>query len=136
MQRINKDGSTGERRGVPKEVLRILEEQGARQGVLGYLDRSSRQPCRMTPLTRKRPELLYRNKDLIRRVNRLYAQFAPDIHSVQRVEVEKSPFYRLWDTAFSTVYIVRCLRCAYHRDSEQPMQRTERHHGAGRIHRR
>lgn len=117
MRRINKDGSPTERRGVPREVLKILEEQGVRQGILGYLDRSSGQPCRMTPLTRKRPELLYRNKNLIRRVNRLYAQYKPQIHALQMAEVEKSPSYRLWDTVFTTIYIIRCLRCAYHRDS-------------------
>ena len=117
MLRLNKDGSPGKRLGVPEDVLKILEEQGVRQGILGYLDRSLGRPCRMTPLTYKRPELLYQNKSLIRRVNRLYAQYLPSIHALQWAEVEKSPGYRLWDTAFTTIYIVRCLRCAYHRDT-------------------
>ena len=117
MRRINKNGFPGKRRAVPGEVLKILEEQGVRQGILGYLDRSSGQGCRMTPLTRKRPELLYQNKSLIRRVDRLYAQYERQLHAVQKAEVEKSPNYRLWDTAFTTVYVVRCLRCAYHCDA-------------------
>lgn len=117
LPRIRSDGTLSERREVSEMVLDVLEEQGVRQGVLGYLDATPDQPCHKTPLTIKRPELLDRNENLIKLVDGLYAQNLPTFHARQFFEVEKAPHWRLWDTAFTTVYIIKELRCAYHTDS-------------------
>lgn len=111
-----KDGTLSERRGVPKLVLEILEEQGVRQGVLGYLDATPDQSCHETPLSINRPEMLDRNELLIKRVDELYAQHMPSLYAIQRAEVEKAPRWRLGNTVFTTIYIIKQLRSAYHAD--------------------
>ncbi len=116
LPRHRKDGTLSERRGVPQTVLEILEEQGVRHGVLGYLDATPDQPCHKTPLSINRPEMLDRNELLIKRLDELYAQHMPSLHAIQRAEVEKAPRWRLGHTAFTTVYIVKRLRSAYHAD--------------------
>jgi hypothetical protein len=116
LPRLMKDGTLSERHGVPKSVLEIQEKHGVRQGVLGFLDATPDQPCHKTPLSIDRPEMLDRTKTLIEQVNELYEQYMPDLHAIQLAEVKKAPRSRLWDTAFSTIYIVTQLRSAYHAD--------------------
>src|SRR5580700_2550682 len=58
LPRCRKDGTLSERNGVPKPVLEILKGQDVRQGTLGYLDATPDQPCRKTPLSIRRPEML------------------------------------------------------------------------------
>lgn len=108
-RRTKKDGTPSPRRGVNERVLDVLK---ARYDVLGYLDR----PCRKTPLSIRHPEMLYRNRELIERVDQLYADQMPSLHAIQRKEVDEAPRYRLWNTAFSTIYLAKNLRTAYHAD--------------------
>jgi len=117
LRRLNKDGSLGERRGVPRNVLAVLKAQGVRQGVLGYLDATRDAPCHKTWLTEDRPGLLKRNKRLIERVDELYSRNLPTPYARQRAEVDKVPCWRLWDTVFSTIYLAMNFRTAYHHDS-------------------
>jgi hypothetical protein len=118
LPRLKSDGTLGERRVVPESVLEVLEEQGARQGVLGYLDATADQPCHQTRLSINRPEMLDGNRQLIERVDQLYLQNMPRLHAKQRTEVEKAgPWWRLWNTAFTTTYIAKNFRTAYHTDS-------------------
>jgi hypothetical protein len=116
LPQLRKDGTLSERRRVPEIVLETLKEQGVGQGVLGYLDATPDQPCHKSPLSLNRPELLDRNELLIKQVDDLYAQHMPSHHSLQLTEVEKAPHWRLWHTAFTTIYIVKNLRSAYHAD--------------------
>jgi hypothetical protein len=117
LPRCRNDGTLSERRGVPKTVLEILKEQAVAQGTLGYLDATPDQPCHQTPLSISRPEMLDRNAALIKRVDALYAQHMPSLHAIQMAHVGKAPRWRLWHTAFTTVYINKNLRTAYHTDS-------------------
>jgi len=112
LPRLRKDGSPGKRRGVAKNILEA--HGGARQGILGHLD----EPCRETPLSRRHPELLYRNEYLVTRVNRFYERYLPTPYAKQLAEIEKASFWwRLWDTVFSTIYIAKNFRTAYHYDT-------------------
>jgi hypothetical protein len=104
-QHTRKDGTLSEYRGVNERVLNFLK---ARQGMLGY------RRCRKTPLTIKRPEMLDGNERLVKRVDELYAEHLPTFHAMQRAEVEKAPRCRLRNTAFSTIYVAKNLRTAYH----------------------
>jgi hypothetical protein len=107
---VKKDGSLGLRNRVPDEVLKILP---SRQGVLGYaVGRDGK--CYKTPLTVRRPELLDQNKTLIELVNSLYAKALPQMHARQWAEVATVACCRLWETVFTSGYIVRELRSAYH----------------------
>jgi hypothetical protein len=115
--RLKKDGSLGDHKGVPKSVLKVLKKQGVRTGTLGYLDASPDKGFQKTRLTKKHPKMLQRNKTLIELVDKKYKQYLRNIHAIQRAEVKKAPRFRLWHTAFSTIYIAKNFRTAYHTDS-------------------
>jgi hypothetical protein len=117
LHRQKSDGSLANRRAVPKDVLDILAEHGTAQGSLGYLDATPDQPCHKTPLSRKHPEMLEGNKRLIDLVDDVYKRYAPSLHAKQKAQVEKVPSWRIWNTAFSTIYLAKNLRTAYHRDT-------------------
>ncbi len=116
LRRLRKDGSPGERKGVPKRVLEVLKKQGVRYGMLGYLDASPDKSCHKTPLTKNHPKMLDRNKTLIELADKLYRQYLRKTYAIQRAEVEKAPYFRLWLTVFSTIYIAKNFRTAYHMD--------------------
>src|ERR1700733_11495055 len=117
LHRIKTDGMLSGRRGVPKLTLKALRKQGTAQGMLGYLDATPRQACHRTPLTKHHPEMLEGNERLIKLVDALYKLYRPDSYERQRVEIEKVPMWQLWQTVFSTIYLARNFRTAYHFDS-------------------
>src|ERR1700722_15441411 len=102
-------GRASPRSGVNKRVLDVSE---ARQGILGW-DR----PHHKTELTRAHPEMLLGNKQLIKLVGELYKKFLPDFYAKQRRAIDEASSFRLFGTCFSTIYIARNFRSAYHRDS-------------------
>lgn len=106
-----KAGGRTRRNRVPKEVLDLLP---ARHGTLGYTAEAKGKPHH-TGLTIAHPEMLDDNRKLIELINSLYAQALPRIHARQLGTVQ-SP-WRLWDTGFTTLYLVRELRSAYHSDT-------------------
>lgn len=107
-RRINRDGIPSSRRGVPDEVAKSGPE---RQGNLGYWD------GRLTLLTRKHPAMLHCARQVIELVDELYAENLPEFYALQRAAIERIPRCRLWDTAFSSVYLAKNFRTRYHRDS-------------------
>lgn len=109
---VNREGAPSPRTGINVRVLDVLKKQGVRQGILGCLGR----PCRQTTLSLKRPELLDANRRLTERVDKLYSHYTPTHHARQRARVKKTPHCRLWRTAFSTIYVLKNGRTAYHPD--------------------
>jgi hypothetical protein len=107
----NKHGVPSPRSGVNVRVLEVTE---ARQGILGYLDRPH---CYDTLLSKEHQEMIEGNRHLIEHIDSLYAQQLPDVYGHQRSEVEKAgSSWRLWNTVFSTVYLAKNFRTAYHTD--------------------
>jgi hypothetical protein len=104
----SEDGAPSPRSGVHVGVERVLK---ARQGLLGYVDQ------RKTALTTRHPEMLEENWPLIELVDAQYAKHAPTFYVFQRAEVEKTPQCRLGNTAFTTIYIAKKFRTAYHPDT-------------------
>ena len=115
--RTNSDGRLSTRTGVPKQTLEKLKERGIAQGILGYLDAPPNEACRRTPLTKAHAEMLDGNKSLIRLVDELYKYYVPEFYERQLFEIANVPDWRLWDTVFSTIYLARNFRTAYHFDS-------------------
>jgi hypothetical protein len=111
---VGRDGSLSRRRGVNAHVEKVLKEQGAAQGVLGWDARNGG----LTPLTIKHRELLDGNGQLIELVDSLYARHVPSLYAIQRVEVQKNPdsLCPLGLTAFSNIYILKQWATAYHKD--------------------
>ena len=111
LSRLKNDGTLSERQGVPKKVLKVVKERGTRTGSIGYLGGHK------TPLTRKHPELLAGNKRLIHLIDGLYKKHLPRFYAKQRAVIEQAPQWRLWQTVFSTIYIAKNFRTAFHRDT-------------------
>jgi len=121
MPRINKDGRVGTYHATAGDVMEILEDDDARQGLLGAVKGTATRPAHLSQLTREKPELLVQLRELIEEVNRLYAKYLHTFHAIQRAEVKRAQkSLRLWHTAFSSAYIVRNLRSCYHRDGNLP----------------
>jgi Oxygenase domain of the 2OGFeDO superfamily len=117
LRRINKNGTLGDYNAVPKRVLKILKKQCVRHGTLGYLDATPDKSFHRTPLTKKHPKMLHRNKTLIELVDKLYKKYLRKPYATQRAAVKKARRFRLWHTAFSTIYLAKNFRTAYHTDS-------------------
>jgi hypothetical protein len=117
MPRINKNGRLGTYYVTPDPVMEILERDNVRQGLLGAVGGTSARPAQLSALTRKRPKLLDQLRELIEEVDDIYVKYLPTFYAVQRSEVKKAPKLQLWHTAFSTIYLARNFRTAYHRDS-------------------
>lgn len=115
LPKLKKDGSLSKRQGVLSNTLKALKAQGAAQGVIGYLGSSDRR-LHETPLTRKHREMLAGNKQLILLVDELYKKHLSTFYENQKAVIEKTPQWRLWQTVFSTIYIAKNFRTAYHRD--------------------
>jgi hypothetical protein len=113
--RLKSDGSLSKRLGVVRNVLKVLKAQGAAQDVIGYSGSSDRR-LHKTPLTKKHPEMLAGNKQLILLVDELYKKHLSTFYANQNAVIEKTPQWRLWQTVFSTIYIAKNFRTAYHRD--------------------
>jgi hypothetical protein len=108
---MNKQGVPSPRSGVNARVLEVLE---ARQGILGYLDR----PLRKSTLTLKHPEMLKGNRRLVRVVDELYKRTLPIQYATQSAELRKvSPEPRIANSVFSSVYVTKNFRTAYHIDA-------------------
>ena len=114
--RRNSDGTLGKRRGVIEDVRKILRERNTAHGLIGYLDATPDQSCHRTPLTKDNPEMVVGNERLIKLVDELYKFYLGPFYTKQRAEIEKVPLWRLWETVFSTIYLARNFRTAYHLD--------------------
>lgn len=106
----NRNGRTSPRSGVNERVLEVLE---GRQGILGHTGK----PLRQTVLTSEHPEMVEGNRRLIELVDRLYKKHAPHLYVKQSAALRYAPHLRLWETAFTTIYLAKNFRTAYHRDS-------------------
>jgi 2-oxoglutarate-Fe(II)-dependent dioxygenase family protein len=106
------DGSFTTRNRVPDEVLRI---QPGRQAVLGYLVARQGLPPYLTKLTVQHPELIYKNQELLELCARLHAHELPNIYNRQLAEVADLP-WRLRGLPYTTCYLIKGHRCAYHAD--------------------
>ena len=106
---IRSDGHPSLRSGVNK---RVLDASRARHGLLGW-DR----PDHETKLTVRHREMLLKNEELIKLVDRLYCASLPTAYTKQRRMLNKVPSHRVCGLNFSTVYIAKTFRTAYHTDT-------------------
>jgi hypothetical protein len=113
---IRKDGTLSGRLKVPNSTVEVVKKQGTRHGILGYKRTAPGQQYRKTPLTKRHPRMLTRNKSLVKLVDKLYTKYLPSIHAIQKAELDKAPNCRLWHTAFSTIYLAKKFPTKYHRD--------------------
>lgn len=106
----NMFGEFSPRCGVPESILKL---NPARQGELSF----HRNPLRWSRLTTQHPEILIGARRMFELMNQLYKEHAPAVYARQRAAVRSEPQFRLWHTVFSSVYLARNFRTAYHRDA-------------------
>jgi hypothetical protein len=106
---LRSDKRLSRRFGVNEHVLKVNK---AREGRLGF-DRRGKK----TALTISHPEMLHKNKGLIQFVDSLYLKSMPNVYAKQRAVMEKVPHFRLYKTSFTSLYVTKNFRTAYHRDS-------------------
>lgn len=105
----SKDGAPSPRSGVNKLVL---DASGAKVGRVGWDG-----PDHEAPLTIDHREMLLGNEPLIKLVDELYKRFLSTFYAKQALALAKVPHCRLFGTSFSTIYIAKNFRTAYHRDT-------------------
>ena len=87
--------------------------------VLGYFESSHmfrKNPCRLTNYTRRFFENYKRGMPFIQELNKCFKALTPTEYSLQLARAKKNPYYRIDDTAFSSITINRNFRTGLHMD--------------------
>lgn len=115
---IRRDGSLSPRKGIAPPVREVLEKYGVRQGLLGHFGKPCTGPkCRCRKRNRK---MLEETTPLIQKLDQLYKHYLPTHYRFQRAQVKKAPQCRIPHTAFSSGYVLKQARTAYHADGNLP----------------
>jgi len=97
--------------GVNKGILDATPAGEARQTTLGCSAHG------ITPITKKYPQMLNDNRELIELVDQLFKKRLPHVREKACTEIKKAPEeFRLWWTAFSSIYLLKNWASRYHRD--------------------
>jgi hypothetical protein len=91
-------------------------------GVLGFLDRTPRYPCRMSALTITNFAAYEVAQPFLEEVDRLFSLHMTDRWAAQRGFVERVPDFSITETAFTTVTVNRSWRTAAHLDQNDYRQ--------------
>lgn len=88
-------------------------------GIIGYFDRSSRNPyCRLTAFSLENKAEYLNVMPFVRAVNDVFKQHAPERYAAQMEVVKKThPDFIINDTAFTTITVNRNFRTACHKDA-------------------
>lgn len=86
--------------------------------VLGYFEQTPFMglPCRLTSYTQKYFKQFKHGIPFIEALDDTFKRLVPDKHALQKKAADAKPFYRIGDTAFSSVTINRNFRTALHMD--------------------
>lgn len=117
MNRIRKDGTLSERRGVPRSILKSL----GRTGFLGYFDYRDKETgkvsCRQTSWTLDDFTAFEGAIPLMRHVGEVFRQACPEGYAAQMVEVAKiKAAYRIGALPWSTSTVNINSRASVHTD--------------------
>lgn len=86
--------------------------------VLGYFEQTPFMglPCRLTSYTQKYFKQFKAGIPFIEALDKTFKKLVPDRHAEQKKAADEKPYYRIGDTAFSSVTINRNFRTALHMD--------------------
>lgn len=87
-------------------------------GVVGYFDRNARFPyCRLTAYNLNHPDRFARAMPLIRAVDKVFADNAPERYAAQKAIVQQTtPDFYISGTVFSTITVNMNFQTAVHQD--------------------
>ncbi|RJQ26107.1 hypothetical protein C4577_04195 [Candidatus Parcubacteria bacterium] len=88
-------------------------------GIIGFMDRNARFPyCRQTAFTMKHVEKWKAALPFIKKIDKVFAKYAPERYAAQREIVNKtSPDFVIANTVFTTVTVNRNWQTAVHKDA-------------------
>jgi hypothetical protein len=110
-KKMRRDGSPSGVYGVNKGILDATPAGEARQATLGCSAHG------ITPITKKYPQMLNDNRELIELVDQLFKKHLPHVREQARTEIKRAPEeFRLWKTAFTSVYLFKAWSSRYHKD--------------------
>lgn len=100
-------------------VSRTTYARKVPSSVIGYLDRSTRDPyCRQTSFNARDAARFARAVPFICAIDRVFATYVPDRYAAQRAAIDRtSPDFVIADTAFTTLPVNHNWATAVHRDS-------------------
>lgn len=110
LPRIKRDGTLSPRKVVPKSVADLHAARGTASGILGYRGET------LTKLSRQRKDMMAACELVAQRMSHLYRRMAPEHYNRQL----PGPGPRLWGSPFSTIYVAKNFRTAYHTDGNLP----------------
>ena len=87
--------------------------------ILGYFESSPifrKNPCRLTNYTRRFFDNYKKGIPFIKEINTCFKKLTPDEYKLQLARAKKNPYYRIDDTAFSSITINRNFRTGLHMD--------------------
>jgi hypothetical protein len=120
MQRIRKDGRVSKRVAVPKSVLKAAGGFADHLGYYDFLDDRNRKLVKPAPTAwtlRNKGRAYLESLPLIYRVDKMYREHLPKERAVQMSFANRIPArFRIGDTAFTTVYVIKDLPTAVHTD--------------------
>jgi Oxygenase domain of the 2OGFeDO superfamily len=113
VHRIKEDGTVSKMLEVP-DVPRL---RGAKQGVLGYMDKSNLNPCRTTSYTRDHWEQFSTTvMPYVQAVDQVFQAHMPERWAAQTSVATTTPDYTIAGTAFSTITDNLNFATATHQD--------------------
>jgi hypothetical protein len=111
LPKIRKDGTLGLRRGVPNRSLQHLRKHGTAADVLGFQGG----PDDKSHFTERHFGLLNMIYPLTELVDGIYRTNSP-LYEHQESVIRLFPERRLWNTAFSSIYLSKKWATSFHRD--------------------
>ena len=112
--RIKKDGTVSKMLAVP-DVPRL---QGAKNGVLGYLDRSNLNPCRTTSYTRDHwADFSTTVMPYVQAVDQVFQTYMPERWAAQMAVARTTPAHTITGTSLSTITVNLNFATAVHKDA-------------------
>jgi len=116
---MRRDGTPSGYFGVNKDILNNTHAGKARQATLGW------GKGKLTPITKKYPQMLDDNRELVELVDQLFKKHLPQFHEKARMAIKKAikkepetfEKCRRWKTAFTSIYLLKAWSSRYHKDT-------------------
>lgn len=117
VNRIREDGLLSPRIATSKELVKTVGGKADFLGFYRYKNKAKGVPdCKRTGWTKSHPDIYDGTIPFIQRVDEVYRTCAPEPYARQVEYLKTIPEWRIGKTAFTTLYVIKNLPTACHRD--------------------
>lgn len=101
------------------KISKMRVNNNVYSSVLGYFEETPfmKLPCRLTSYTQAFFKYYKKGIPFIQAIDRQFRQLIPERYKKQIVRINKSPFYKIKGTSFSSITVNRNFRTALHKDA-------------------